>query len=73
MRNMILGGVAFVWGGLVLLRLFLQGGPQGTGPVYWGAFFAMLTAIVLSVGGAYYLINGMVKLSRKDHDGSTPS
>ena len=68
MRNIILGVVGLlclVWGGLVLLRMFLRGGLQGAGAVYLGHFTAMVFSIALFVGGAYYLIMAIVAIIKR--------
>jgi hypothetical protein len=31
MRNRIFGAIGVIWGGLILTRTFLIGGPQGSG------------------------------------------
>jgi predicted transporter len=58
MRNIILGAVGIVWGGLLLLRLLLVG-LQGSGAFYAGEVTAVIFGAVMFLAGIYYLVDGI--------------
>ena len=58
MRNRILGAIGFVWGGAMLVRACIVGGPQGTGAYRQGQIAALVFAALLVIVGGYYLIKG---------------
>jgi hypothetical protein len=58
MRNRILGGIGVLWGGAMLLRVYLGGGPVGTGAYRAGQITALVFAAILVLAGSYYLIRG---------------
>ena len=61
MRNRIFGAIGLVWGGLMLLSSFLQGGPQGSGAYAAGQTAALVFAALLVLVGGYYLMKGSPK------------
>jgi hypothetical protein len=58
MRNRIFGAIGLLWGGLLLVRAYLGGGPVGTGAYRAGQIAALVFAALLVVVGGYYLIKG---------------
>jgi hypothetical protein len=58
MRNRILGAIGAVWGGAILIRTYLVGGPQGSGAYRGGQIAAIAFAAVMLAVGSYYLIRG---------------
>ena len=58
MRNRIFGAIGLVWGGLILVRTFFVGGPEGSGAYRQGQIGAIIFAALLVIVGAYYLIKG---------------
>lgn len=58
MRDRILGAIALLWGGAILLRAWVVGGPVGTGAYREGQIAALAFAGLLAVVGGYYLIRG---------------
>jgi hypothetical protein len=58
MRNRVFGAIGAVWGGAILVRTYLVGGPEGSGAYREGQVAAIaFAALMLAVGG-YYLIRG---------------
>jgi hypothetical protein len=58
MRNRIFGGIGVIWGGAILVRAFLIGGPQGTGSYAAGQMGGFVFAGLLVLVGGYYLVKG---------------
>lgn len=58
MRNRILGAIGVLWGGGLLVRAYLGGGPVGSGPFRNGQIAALAFAVLLVLVGGYYLIKG---------------
>lgn len=58
MRNRICGAIGVLWGGAILLKSYLSGGPVGSGAFLAGQIAALLFAALLVVVGAYYLMKG---------------
>jgi hypothetical protein len=61
MRNRIiriLGAIGLLWGGALLLRAYLAGGPVGTGAYRDGQIAALVFAALLVLVGGYYLLKG---------------
>jgi hypothetical protein len=58
MRNRILGAIGVLWGGTVLIRAYVGGGPVGTGAYRTGQITALVFAVLLVLVGGYYLIKG---------------
>jgi len=54
----ILGAIAVLWGGAILVRTYLVGGPVGTGAYRNGQIAALVLAVLLVLVGGYYLIKG---------------
>jgi hypothetical protein len=55
MRNRIFGAIGVIWGGAILVRAFITGGPQGHGSTVSGQGAARVAA----VGNAYsYSLGG---------------
>ena len=60
MRNRIVGGIAVVWGGGMLVSFFLRT-PEGSGAYEAGRTAALVFAVLLVVVGGYYLLKGSGK------------
>ena len=58
MRNRILGAIGVLWGGAMLLRAYLAGGPVGSGAYRDGQITALVFAALLVLVGGYYLVKG---------------
>ena len=58
MRYRIFGAIGVVWGGAILLRAYLAGGPAGTGAYRNGQIAAFVFAALMVIVGGYYLIKG---------------
>jgi hypothetical protein len=58
MRNRIFGAIGVLWGGVMLLRAYLGGGPVGGGAYRAGQIAALVFAAALVLAGSYYLIKG---------------
>jgi hypothetical protein len=58
MRNRIFGGVGVIWGGAMLVKAFLHGGPEGTGAYAAGQTGALVFGGLLVIVGGYYLLMG---------------
>jgi hypothetical protein len=58
MRNRILGALGVLWGGTMLVRAYLGGGPVGSGAYRQGQITALVFAALLVLVGGYYLIRG---------------
>jgi hypothetical protein len=58
MRNRIFGGIGLIWGGAILVRAFLRGGPEGSGAYASGQTAALVFAALMVLVGGYYLVKG---------------
>ena len=58
LRNRIFGALGVLWGGAILIRSYLIGGPIGSGAFLAGQIVALLFAALLVLVGAYYLAKG---------------
>jgi hypothetical protein len=58
MRKRILGAIGVLWGGAMLVRAYLGGGPVGSGAYRNGQIAALVFAALLLLLGGYYLIRG---------------
>jgi hypothetical protein len=58
MRNRILGAIGLIWGGAMLVRAYIVGGPQGAGSYRQGQIAGLVFAALLVIVGGYYLIKG---------------
>jgi hypothetical protein len=58
MRNRIFGAIGVIWGGLILVNFFMQGGPRGSGDYQAGQTGALVFAALLVLVGGYYLLKG---------------
>jgi hypothetical protein len=58
MRIRILGAIGVLWGGAILVRSYLRGGPLGSGAFLAGQLVALAFAALLLLVGAYYLAKG---------------
>jgi hypothetical protein len=58
MRNRIIGAIGLLWGGAMLMRAHLAGGPAGGGAYRQGQIGALIFAALLVIVGGYYLIKG---------------
>ena len=57
MRQRILGGIGFVWGGLILMSHLRRGGPVSGSEAYVaGQNAAVVVGILLLVVGRYYFL-----------------
>jgi len=61
MRNKIMGGIGVIWGGAVLLRALLLGGPSGSGAYQVGQTGALVFGVLLLVAGLYYFFKAAPK------------
>ena len=59
MRNLIVGGIAALWSGAVLVSALVRGGPRGEGAYLAGQISALLFAALVFVVGLYYFIDGV--------------
>lgn len=64
MRNRIFGAIGVIWGGLMLVNFFMQGGPQGSGAYHAGQTGELVFAGLLVLVGGFYLLKGGKKVSR---------
>ena len=60
-RNRIFGAIGVIWGGAILVRALLTGGPQGTGSYAAGQTSAFVFAGLLVLVGGYYFLKGAKK------------
>ena len=58
MRNRIFGAIGVVWGGAVLVSMFLKGGPKGAGAYGAGQVGGLVFGGLLFVVGLYFLVKG---------------
>ena len=58
MPNRIFGAIGVLWGGAILIRAYLGGGPVGSGAYRSGQVAALVFAALLALAGGYYLIKG---------------
>lgn len=58
MRNRIIGGIAAIWGAIVVISGLLRGGSQAEGDYTTGQIRAMVFGALLFLIGMYYLIKG---------------
>ena len=61
MRNRIFGTIGLIWGGAILVRAFLHGGPEGSGAYAAGQTAGLVFGGLLVVVGGYYLVRGAGK------------
>jgi hypothetical protein len=59
MRNIVGGAIGLLWGGAILIRFLLQGGPKGQGAYAAGEWIAVVFGLLLLSAGLYYLIQGL--------------
>src|SRR5262245_20190919 len=59
MRHLIGGIVGVLWGGMILICGFLNGGPQGEGAARAGSICGLVTGGLFFVAGAFSLYLGL--------------
>lgn len=61
MRNRIFGAIGVLWGGAILGRALLHGGPQDSGAYAAGHTAGVVFGALMLLVGGYYLIKGGAK------------
>jgi hypothetical protein len=59
MRYIVSGIIGLLWGGALLIRFLLQGGPKGQGAYAAGQWIGAVFGLLLASAGLYYLIQGL--------------
>ncbi len=63
MRNLIFGGIGFLWGGMIILYSFFDKEPNAGGAYGTGRRLGAALGVALFGVGLFYLINGIRSLS----------
>ena len=53
MRNRIFGAIGIIWGGGILISMFLRGVPQGRGAYAAGSYGGLVLGALLLIAGLY--------------------
>jgi hypothetical protein len=59
MRNIVFGAIGALWGGAILLRFLLEGGPRGQGSYAAGEWVGVVFGLLLLSAGLFYLVTGL--------------